>query len=274
MTKPTSEQPDSILEGDQMFLIAESLSRDFSMFPEETSSIDEHVRGLVPNREIEVELQLLGNMDIDSYIDRVVAPAEDPNRVGACAIIADLGPILEEERDGPYYSAVVEMEFDDDLRQVGFIVQDRAVQNGAWMPEHHLAAARRVDEFSKRAIPIVSLMDTPGADGGADANRGNQAHSISHLIAEMCNVDVPNLGIIFGLGYSGGAIPLAASNLILSVRDGVFSTIQPRGLANIARRLNLSWQECAKYVGLSPYELYTQGNIDGVFDYVPGEKGE
>lgn len=257
-----------------MFLIAESLSRDFSMFPEETSSIHEHVRGLVPTREVEVELQLLGNMDIDSYIDRVVAPAEDPNRVGACAIIADLGRISEEERDGPYYSAVVDMEFDGDLRQVGFIVQDRAVQNGAWMPEHHLAAARCVDEFSKRAIPIVSLMDTPGADGGAEANRHNQAHSISHLIAEMCNVDVPNLGIIFGLGYSGGAIPLAASNLILSVRDGVFSTIQPRGLAHIARRLNLSWQECAKYVGLSPYELCTQGNIDGVIDYVPGEKGE
>ena len=87
----------------------------------------------------------------------------------------------------------------------------------------------------------------------------------------MCNVDVPNIGIVFGLGYSGGAIPLAASNLILSVRDGVFSTIQPKGLANIARRLNLSWQECAKYVGLSPFELYAQGNIDGVIDYAPGE---
>ena len=52
---------------------------------------------------------------------------------------------------------------------------------------------------------------------------------------------------------------------------GVFSTIQPKGLASIARRLNLSWQECAKYVGLSPYELYTQGNIDGVVDYSPSD---
>src|SRR5690606_32052857 len=102
----------------------------------------------------------------------------------------------------------------------------------------------------------------------------NQAHSISRLIAEMSNVDVPNVGIVFGLGYSGGAIPLAASNMILSVRDGVFSTIQPKALANIARRLNLSWQECAKYVGLSPFELYCQGNIDGVIDYAPGETGE
>ena len=67
----------------------------------------------------------------------------------------------------------------------------------------------------------------------------------------MSNVDVPNVGLVYGIGYSGGAIPLAASNVILSLRDGVFSTIQPAGLANIARRLNLSWQECAKYVGVA-----------------------
>ena len=82
---------------------------------------------------------------------------------------------------------------------------------------------------------------------------------------------MPNLGVVYGLGYSGGAIPLAASNLILSLRDGVFSTIQPKGLASIARRLNLSWQQCAKQVGLSPYELRRQGNIDAIVDYVPGE---
>ena len=58
------------------------------------------------------------------------------------------------------------------------------------------------------------------------------------------------------------------------MRDGVFSTIQPKSLASIARRLNLSWQECAKHVGLSPCELHAQGNIDGVIDYSPGEDGD
>ncbi len=177
----------------------------------------------------------------------------------------------DERIDGPFYSAMLDMDFDGESRTVAFIAQDRSVKNGVWMPQHHLAAAELVGECSKRNIAIVSLMDTPGADAEEAANKANQAHSISRLIAEMCNVDVPNIGIVFGLGYSGGAIPLAASNLILSVRDGVFSTIQPKGLANIARRLNLSWQECAKYVGLSPYELYAQGNIDGVIDYAPGD---
>ncbi|HSG90849.1 MAG TPA: biotin carboxylase N-terminal domain-containing protein [Pseudomonadales bacterium] len=268
-------------EGDQLFLIAENLAKDFSLFAErETEAIEDHVRGLLSARAIERQLDKLRNLDIDTYIERCVAPAEAGGRMSARAVIQRLGKRVSQiEEDGPFYSAVVAMDFGrsgrpGDVRQVGFIAQDRNVNNGAWMPRHHLAAARRVDEWSRRSIPIVSFMDTPGADSGAEANANNQAHAISRLIAEMCNVDVPTLGIIFGLGYSGGAIPLAASNLILSVRDGVFNTIQPKGLANIARKYNLSWQECAKQVGVSSYELYEQGNIDAIIDYVPGEDEE
>ncbi len=262
-----------LAEGDRLFLIAESLAQDFSLFPSSGSTgIEHHVRGLLSRAQIARQLELLNNLDIDSYIESVVAKAEDPGRVDAPSVIRQLGSKLHDERiDGPFYSAMLDMDFDGESRTIAFIAQDRSVKNGVWMPQHHLMAAELVGECSKRNIAIVSLMDTPGADAEEAANKANQAHSISRLIAEMCNVDVPNIGIVFGLGYSGGAIPLAASNLILSVRDGVFSTIQPKGLANIARRLNLSWQECAKYVGLSPYELYAQGNIDGVIDYAPGE---
>jgi acetyl/propionyl-CoA carboxylase alpha subunit/acetyl-CoA carboxylase alpha subunit len=268
-------------EGDQLFLIAESLAKDFSLFAErETEAIEDHVRGLISRTAIEKQLDKLRNLDVDAYIERCVAPAEAPGRLGAKGVIQSLGKrITQVEEDGPFYSAVVHMEFGDPgepnkLRPVGFVAQERGVAGGQWMPRHHLAAARRVEEWSKRNIPVVSFMDTPGADSGAEANANNQAHAISRLIAEMCNVDVPTLGIIFGLGYSGGAIPLAASNLILSVRDGVFNTINPRGLASIARKYNVSWQECAKQVGVSGFELYEQGNIDGIIDYVPGEDEE
>jgi acetyl/propionyl-CoA carboxylase alpha subunit/acetyl-CoA carboxylase alpha subunit len=260
-------------EGDRLFLIAESLSQDFSLFPASgATGIQQHVRGLLSDGQIARQLELLRNLDIDSYIESVVAPAEDPGRPDAPSAIRALGGrALEEVQDGPYYSCKLLMDFDGDPRTIAFIAQDRSVKNGVWGPEHHLAAAELVGECSKRNIAIVTFMDTPGADAGEDANKRNQAHCISRLIAEMCNVDVPNIGVIYGLGYSGGAIPLAASNLLLAVRDGVFSTIQPKGLASIARRLNLSWQECAKYVGLSPYELYSQGNIDGIVDYAPSD---
>lgn len=265
-------------EGDRLFLIAEKLAKDFSLFSErETDAIEDHVEGLLSTAAIDSTLKTLRNLDIDSYIERCVAPAEAPGRMGAKALISQLGRApTEVEHDGPFYSALVLMDFPREdgsveQRQVGFIAQERGLASGQWMPRHHRAAARRLEDWSKRQFPVVSFMDTVGADSGADANADNQAHAISLLIAEMCNADIPTLGIILGLGYSGGAIPLAASNLILSVRDGVFNTINPKGLANIARKYNLSWQECAKQVGVSAYELYEQGNIDGIIDYVPGE---
>ena len=257
---------------DDLFMIAETLVRDTSLLPDEEQQFDPPLRGMVPDHEVRRQAELLDKADIDSYIEAVVAGAEDPKRMPAPDVIRQMGTVETEERDGPFYSAVVAMDFAGDVkRRIGFIAQNRGVRSGEWMPEHHLKAAAAIAEFANRSIPIVSLMDTPGAAGDEIANKNNQSHSISRLIAEMSNTDVPNLGIVYGLGYSGGAIPLAASNLILSVRDGVFSTIQPKGLASIARRLNLSWQQCAKQVGLSPFELKVQGNIDAVIDYAPGE---
>ena len=257
-----------------LYLIAENLAQDSSLVPEAEQEFDPPLRGVLSEAEVLRQAEVLDNMDIDSYIEAVVASAEDPKRVPAPDVIRRLGDVVTEDRDGPFYAAEVKMDFDDTPRRIGFIAQNRAVRSGEWMPEHHLKAAHSIEEFSNRSIPIVSLMDTPGAAGDEVANKNNQSHSISRLIAEMSNTDVPNLGIVYGLGYSGGAIPLAASNLILSLRDGVFSTIQPKGLASIARRLNLSWQQCAKQVGLSPFELRRQGNIDAIVDFVPGEDVE
>ncbi len=260
-----------LIEGDRLYLIAESLAKDFSLFPD-ISQEQEPVQGLLTQAQIERRTEELANLDIDAYVEAAVSPAEDQTRTPAPEIIRQLGQIVEEESTGPYYQAVVNMDFGaGDTRVVGFLAQDRSSDLGSWMPEDHRRAARFADYCSTRRIPMVTFMDTPGADAREAANADNQAHSISRLIAEMSNLDVPTVGLIYGLGYSGGAIPLAASNMILSLRDGVFSTIQPPSLANIARRLNLSWQECAKYVGVSPYELHAQGNIDGIVDYTPND---
>ncbi|MCY3794330.1 MAG: carbamoyl-phosphate synthase large subunit, partial [Gammaproteobacteria bacterium] len=256
-------------EGDRLYLIAERLAQEFSLFPSVAS--EEALPGLLRRATIARRTQRLQSLDIDSYIEAVVAPAEDKGRTPAPEVIRQLGKVQSEVSKGPFYAATLEMDFDGDARLIGFIAQDRSVENGVWGPQHHLDAARFLEGSAKQRLPIVTFMDTPGADAREEANRNNQAHSISRLITEASNVDVPNVGVIYGLGYSGGAIPLAASNMILSVADGVFSTIQPPSLANIARRLNLSWQECAKYVGLSPFELFMQGNIDGVIDYTPSE---
>ena len=262
------------MANERLFLAAERLAQEFNLFSSADPESRYSVRGLLDQKEVQSHLASLDRMDIDSYIEAVVAPAERTNRLSAAHVVQQLGEIRQAVSNDAYFEGLVEMDFGNDSRTVGFLCQDRTYRNGEWGPQEHYAAAEFVRSCSRRSIPIVSLMDTPGAAADEQANRGNQAHNISRLIAVMSDVAVPNIGIIFGIGYSGGAIPLAASNMILSVRDGLFSTIQPRGLASIARRLNLSWQECAKHVGLSPYELLQQGNIDGIIDYVPGESGD
>ena len=258
-----------LIEGDRLYLIAESLAKDFSLFPD-VNIEEKPIPGLLSQAEITRLNEQLLDMDTDAYIETVVDNANDQSRTPAPEVIRKLGKVVEEESNGPYFQANVLLDFGDGVsRMVGFVAQDRGRNLGSWGPEHHLMAAKFAELCSNRSIPIVSFMDTPGADAKEESNANNQAHSISRLIAEMSNLDVPSVGVIYGLGYSGGAIPLAASNMILSLRDGVFSTIQPAGLANIARRLNLSWQECAKYVGVSPAQLHSQGNIDGIVDYSP-----
>ncbi len=255
---------------DQLYLLAESLAQDFSLFPrKQPASV---VKGLLTERKIDQRVEKLKGMDVDAYIAETVSPCEEASRPGARDVISALDvPIYREVALGPLYAAELELDFGDGLRRIGFITQDRAHAAGVWGPEHHERAAQLASEYAIRSMPIVCFMDTPGADAGEVANANNQAHSISRLIAELCNVDVPTIGIIIGQGYSGGAIPLAASNLLLSCRTAVFNTIHPKGLASLVRRYNLSWQECAQFVGVSPFELYKQGNIDGVIDYDPGE---
>ncbi|MBD3647091.1 MAG: carbamoyl-phosphate synthase large subunit, partial [Pseudomonadales bacterium] len=255
---------------DQLYLIAENLAQDFSLFPrKESASV---LKGVLTERQIEMRLEQLRNMDVDSYIAETVEPVEAASRPGARQVVRSMGvKIVREIENGPFYGAELEMDFYGQTRKIGLIAQDRTYANGVWGPEHHSQASAVVSEFAIRSMPIVTFMDTPGADGGEHANANNQAHTISSLIAELCNVDVPTIGIIIGQGYSGGAIPLAATNLLLSTRTSVFNTIHPRGLASLVRRYNLSWQECAKFVGVSPYELYKQGYVDGIIDYDPGE---
>ncbi len=230
------------------------------------------VAGLLKPEQVESTRQALKKLAVDDYVAKVLDPAESTSRPSAREVVNKLrGKIHSEFELGPLYAVEISLEHNGKARRMAFIVQDRKIANGVWKPEHHLEACRLVDDFAARAVPIVTFMDTPGADAGTEANEANQAHSISRLIAVMAAAKVPSIGIIYGLGYSGGAIPLATTNLLLAVRCGAFNTIQPKGLANIARQYNLSWQESARYVGVSPSELYRSGAIDGVIDWDPSD---
>ena len=253
------------------FNAAEVMSHDLSLLRGKKQHAffdDSGIQGLLSTEEIEEVVQQLKKVDVDSYIQRVVNPSESKKRPSAPEVIQQLGgKMITEETEGPLYTAEIEFLISGQIRRLGFIAQNHKIQNGVWGPNHHRKAAEKVHFFASHSIPLVTFMDTPGAAADAEANLNNQSHSISFLISEMANLQLPVIGIVFGGGYSGGAIPLATANILLSVRQGVFNTIHPKGLSNIARKYNLSWQESAKHIGVSAYELQCQGYFDGIIDY-------
>ncbi|MBK8971999.1 MAG: ATP-grasp domain-containing protein [Hahellaceae bacterium] len=234
------------------------------------------VRGLWSMETISAQAERIRRLTVDDYERDVIQPQRQPGRLSARKIMQALAnEVLREVDRGPLQiMEVVCGSPETGSRTLGFIAQNREQASGVWGPEHHHEAALAAADFARRAIPVVTFMDTPGADAGEKANLRNQAHSISRLIAVMAQLPVPTLGIIVGTAYSGGAIPLAATNLLLSVKDGVFSTIQPQGLASIARKQKLAWQQCAQIVGVAACETVRQGWLDGIIDYSPNAHRE
>ncbi len=252
------------------FHAAETMSHDLALQNGKKSAIFDQsgVEGLLTSKDIAAQIKLLKKLDVDGYIHRVITPSETQKRPSSPEVIRQLGSkIIFEESEGPLYMAECEFDIGGLQRRLGFIAQNHKSQNGVWYPKHHRRAAEMVRFYASHAMPLVTFMDTPGAAADAEANLQNQSHSISFFISEMANLQLPVVGVVFGGGYSGGAIPLATANLLLSVREGVFNTIHPKGLSNIARKYNLSWQESAKYIGVSAYELQSRGYFDGVIDY-------
>lgn len=257
-----------------LFLMAEAMSNEISLLPgEQPPYFDESsIKGVLSDKEIERNIHRLQSLDVDEYIRQAVLPTENQKRLSAPEVIKSLGgKLIKEENDGPLFVAEIEFTTDNKVRRIGFIAQNHKNQSGVWYPKHHIRAAECARFFASHGMPLVTFMDTPGAAADAEANHENQSHSISFFISEMANLALPTIGIVYGKGYSGGAIPLATTNVLLSVRDGVFNTIHPKGLSNIARKYNLSWEECTQYIGASAFELRSKGYLDGVIDYTPEE---
>lgn len=256
--------------------------------------VEQHVSGLVSSSVLAAQTEEYAGLSDFEYEERVLGPTLSKTRIGAKELVKKQGKIEQTVADeGPLFAAVLSIQFDHGTENllapelvksglldssisgqfrrtsVAVIAQNRSINNGVWGPEHHRKAEQALDYFDQRGLPLVTFIDTPGADAGESANDALQAHTISSLIARMSIYNSASVGIILGAGYSGGAIPLATTNVLLTVKDAVFNTIQPQGLANIARKQNLTWQGCARLTGGHACQLYADGYVDGVIDYSP-----
>ena len=180
-----------LIEGDRLFLIAENLAKDFSLFPEQSRE-GEAVSGLLSDSVIRGEIEALSKIDIDSYIERVLAKAEDQSRIAAPKIIRQLGNVFEEKSLGPYYQAILGLVFPGgETRRVGFMAQDRSKDLGVWMPGHHLETRLLLDETSANA---------PAADGSRKGGGENQSEKkCVHrriICLQLFSILLPSIGVI------------------------------------------------------------------------------
>ncbi|MBT3226557.1 MAG: acetyl-CoA carboxylase carboxyltransferase subunit alpha [Deltaproteobacteria bacterium] len=105
--------------------------------------------------------------------------------------------------------------------------------NGMAQPGGYRKAGRLMKLAEKLSLPIITLVDTPGAYPGVEAEENGQAEAIARNLYEMSAITVPIITVITGEGGSGGALGLAFSNDVLMMRYSVYSTISPEGCAAI-----------------------------------------
>ena len=151
--------------------------------------------------------------------------------------------------------------------QKGYNTKTRQFRNfGMAKPEGYRKALRLMRQAEKFNIPIVTLIDTPGAYPGQDAEERGQGEAIARNIYEMMNVKVPIINIIIGEGASGGALGIGVGDKILMLENIWYSVISPESCSSILWR---SWdhkEEAAEALKLTANDMLKNRLIDKIIN--------
>ncbi len=131
-------------------------------------------------------------------------------------------------------------------------------------PEGYRKAERLFKMAEKFGNPIITLLDTPGAFPGLEAEERGQAEAIANNLKIMANLKVPIIVVIIGEGASGGAIGIGIGDRILMLENAWYSVISPESCSSI---LYKSWdfkEQAAESLKLSATDLITQGIVDRI----------
>jgi acetyl-CoA carboxylase carboxyl transferase subunit alpha len=137
-------------------------------------------------------------------------------------------------------------------------------------PEGYRKAMRLMEMAAKFSRPIITLLDTPGAYPGIDAEERGQAEAIAQNLREMSRLSVPVIVVVIGEGGSGGALALGVGNRIYMMENAVYSVISPESCAAIIYRDSGKAALAAAALKLTAPDLLGLGLIDGIIPE-PGE---
>lgn len=142
--------------------------------------------------------------------------------------------------------------------------ENLACNFGMPSPEGYRKALRLMKQGEKFGRPIITLIDTPGAYPGLEAEARGQGEAIARNLLEMSTLTVPTIAIITGEGCSGGALALAVSDRVLMLEHATYSILSPEGFATILWKDGSRREEACDLMGLSAQTLLHQGIIDGI----------
>jgi len=158
-------------------------------------------------------------------------------------------------QDGPY--AVVG-------QQKGRDTAERTRRNfGMPNPEGYRKAMRVFDLAEKLDLPVVTLIDTPGAFPGADAENRGQGGAIARSMQAMLRLRVPVVAVVIGEGSSGGALALGVADRVLMLENATYSVISPEGAASILWRDAARARDAANAFQPTAANCYRWGITDG-----------
>ena len=152
-------------------------------------------------------------------------------------------------------------------QEKGAEIESRMKHNfGMARPEGYRKAQRLMRLADRFALPVVTLVDTPGAYPGIGAEERGQAEAIARSIETCLSLRVPLVSVIIGEGGSGGAIAIAAANEVLMLQHSIYSVISPEGCASILWRDGEHAREAAEALKLTAEDLRELGVVDTVIE--------
>ncbi len=149
--------------------------------------------------------------------------------------------------------------------QKGKTTEDNIKSNfGMANPEGYRKALRLMKLAEKYRIPVVSLIDTPGAYPGLEAEARGQAQAIAQNLTEMSRLETPIVVVVTGEGGSGGAIGIGVGDVVMMLANSVYSVISPEGCASILWRDGTKAPVAAEALKITADSLMELGIIDEI----------
>ena len=135
---------------------------------------------------------------------------------------------------------------------------------GMPQPQGYRKALRLFEHANRFGLPIVTLIDTPGAYPGIKAEETGQGIAIAVNLKEMAKLNVPIVAVITGEGCSGGALGLAVANRVLVLEHAYYTVISPEGCASILWRDAAKASDAANALKITAQDLMKLDIIDGI----------